>query len=260
MPVVSQGGTVTLYGSVYTGTGAPANAADLTLTIYDPLGSVVAGFPVAEPAIVHDDLGEYHYHWTAASTAELGDYTATWRGTVAGGAVLGSEAVEVVEAGYIAPTGAGAYGGRPATDIRDEVRFLVGDTKALRPELTNVEINYLLAAESNDPIRAAARAAEMLAAKYTSEADEKRVGPLTLRNSIVSKATRYAKLAKALWSRSSSGSAAPFAGGVSALDKTTRISDPDRVHPAFNRGMMQYPLGSTITAESLLSPSEEIVQ
>jgi cell division septum initiation protein DivIVA len=132
------------------------------------------------------------------------------------------------------------YADNPANSLADRVRLYVGDTNAAAEQLTDSEVDFLLEDERDDPLRAAARAAEILAAKYASQAEEKRVGPLTLANRRQSQADRYRQLAKALWSRASSGVAAPFAGGISQSDKETRENDGDRVPPIFRRDMMEY--------------------
>jgi len=102
MPIVAQGGTVTLTARVGHANGNPADDAALTLTILDTLGDPVAGFPVAIPPIVRDDLGAYHYVWAVPVLLPIGDYTATWDATVDLADAGGSEQVEVVAAGTIA--------------------------------------------------------------------------------------------------------------------------------------------------------------
>lgn len=101
MPIVAQGGTVTLTARVGHANGNPADSAGLTLMIYDTPGVPVAGFPVAIPPIVRDDLGAYHYVWEVPALLPIGDYTATWDATVDLADAGGSEQVEVVTAGAI---------------------------------------------------------------------------------------------------------------------------------------------------------------
>lgn len=72
------------------------DATDLTLTVRDPLGGIVAGFPVALGGLVHDGLGQYHYDWTVDSLATPGTYTADWAGHASNGrAVSASDSVDV---------------------------------------------------------------------------------------------------------------------------------------------------------------------
>jgi len=96
---VAQGGTYTWTATIRDGNGDLADCADLALTIADPDGEVLTGFPVS--SFVHVGLGEYTYEWDVSSTAQLGVYDADWSGTVDGLAVGGSDSVEVVEAGSI---------------------------------------------------------------------------------------------------------------------------------------------------------------
>lgn len=107
MPIVAQGGEVTLRGSVAYQSGYPADAPDLELTVVDSLGADLAGFPVAIPPIVRESLGSYYYVWAVPADLAVGSYTATWSATVDGAPAGGSETVEVVAPGSI--TASGAY-------------------------------------------------------------------------------------------------------------------------------------------------------
>jgi len=101
MANVAQGGTYIWTATIRDGNGDLADCADLALTIADPNGDELAGFPVVAPAIVRLSLGEYSYEWDVASDAVLGVYDADWAGTVDGLAVGGSDSIEVVVAGTI---------------------------------------------------------------------------------------------------------------------------------------------------------------
>ena len=105
MANVAQGGTYIWTATIRDGNGDLADCADLALTIADPDGDELAGFPVAAPAIVRLGLGEYQYEWDVSLTADLGIYDADWSGTVDGLAVGGSDSVQVVQAGSIASEG-----------------------------------------------------------------------------------------------------------------------------------------------------------
>lgn len=137
------------------------------------------------------------------------------------------------------------YTDDPANVLSDAVRFYVNDTDVSNPALTDNEVLYLLAEEGDDALRAAARAAEVLAAKASSEADTKQVGPLKL--SYTYKARRYGELASVLWRRAntSATSGGVYAGGISRTDKADKALDTDRTIPAFEKDMMDYPYGST---------------
>jgi len=101
MSNVAQGGTYIWTATIRDGNGDLADCADLALTIADPNGDELAGFPVTAPAIVRNGLGEYQYEWDVAALADLGIYDADWSGTVDGLAVGGSDSVQVVQAGTI---------------------------------------------------------------------------------------------------------------------------------------------------------------
>lgn len=105
MANVAQGGTYIWTATIRDGNGALADCADLALTIADPDGDELAGFPVTAPAIVRLGLGEYQYEWDVAVGADLGIYDADWSGTVDGLAVGGSDSVQVVQAGSITGEG-----------------------------------------------------------------------------------------------------------------------------------------------------------
>lgn len=142
------------------------------------------------------------------------------------------------------------YTDDPQNVPADQLRFLVGDTNTTSEELTDAQVAFLLADEGDNVRRAAARAAEVLAARYSGQADEKQVGPLRLK--FTQKAERYAALAKQLWMRAASSSTTgPYAGGISVVDKSNKEADTDRVKPSFKRVMMDYPAGTVGEEERL---------
>lgn len=149
----------------------------------------------------------------------------------------------------------------PLNNPLDAVRVLVGDTSTSAPDLTDNEVAFFLREEGGNFLRAAARAAEGLTALYAKKAEERRVGPLWLR-SFSDKSKKYAALARMLWQRAarSGGGAIPYAGGISVQDKNARISNTDRVRPAFRRQMMSYPRNETqnMSPEEILSPPEPV--
>lgn len=151
------------------------------------------------------------------------------------------------------------YTDDPANVPTDQVRFFVGDTSVTSPDLTDAEINFLLLEENGNSQRAAARAAEALAARYTKKADSKKVGPLAIiqSNRNMSKAQEFAKLALRLWARAGVSTSGPYAGGISIMDKNARVMDSDRVPPSFTRKGLSYP-GSDLhdTGAERLSPPE----
>lgn len=152
------------------------------------------------------------------------------------------------------------YTDSPSTNPLDAVRALVSDTSTTAPMLTDNTIAFFLEEENNNVFRAAARAAEALAAKYANMAEERRVGPLWIR-SFSDKSSKYLALAKTLWNRAMrAGSSGVYAGGISVTDKTEKVADSDRVRPAFSRRMMSSRLtayaNESGSSEDLLSPEE----
>jgi hypothetical protein len=95
------------------------------------------------------------------------------------------------------------YSGNPSDSDKDEVRFLIGDTDAARPELKDAEVNYLLTIYPKQDgfpnYRAAAAAAQAVAAKH-AKAMRKTVGSLSIDHG--QKRTQYAELAEELLAKS----------------------------------------------------------
>lgn len=131
-----------------------------------------------------------------------------------------------------------SYSGNPAASLKDQVRFLLGDTNDKAPQIRDEEITYLLDQESHNALRAAARGAETLSALYARQADKK-VGDMMLNSSVVGKG--YATLAKSLWRTYFARSTAPYAGGISVADKAQNRADPDRERGAITEDLMRYP-------------------
>lgn len=93
-----------------------------------------------------------------------------------------------------------SYSGNPASSVRDEVRFLIGDTDENSQQLQDEEIDYIA---TNAPdtgalypnVAAAALAASALAARYAKLID-KTVGSLSI--SYSQKFQQYTSLATSL--------------------------------------------------------------
>lgn len=133
-----------------------------------------------------------------------------------------------------------SYSGDPQSSLKDAVRFFVQDTVEQDQQISDEEVEFLLADENQNTMRAAARAAEVIAAMYARQVD-KSVGGLSL--SAGRRQEKYERLAQKLWSRANTvGTSLPFpyAGGVSQSDKDIAEEDSDRVQPAFTRDMMEY--------------------
>ena len=115
-----------------------------------------------------------------------------------------------------------------------QVRLLIGDTVAADPQLQDEEITLYLSLRSSI-WGAAAECCRTLSAQYSRSADM-RAGDSETRFSQM--ATAYALRAQQFDAKAAaSGAGMPYCGGISASDKETQQSDPDRVNPQFALGM-----------------------
>jgi len=148
MPYVAQGGTKTVDVLVYNGSGQPIDAQNLSLQIRNPSNVVVYG-PFAEPTIVHDGLGAYHYDWTTSISEVLGTWRAEWSGLVLGSPVQTTELWEVVAPGTIVTED---YSYDPSTDV-GLVRLYIDDRDMTRVD-SSVPLEQRSAIFSNNEIQA----------------------------------------------------------------------------------------------------------
>jgi hypothetical protein len=133
MPIVAQGGDLTLDALVRNGASAPCDATDLAVAIYTLAGALVDG-PFVEPAISHLALGQYRYIWAVPDLQAIGTYEAKWSGKDNFGAtVLGDETFDVVEPGSIL---VGPLDFLVKPDDYDGVRNLLGVTVLDLPDET----------------------------------------------------------------------------------------------------------------------------
>lgn len=130
------------------------------------------------------------------------------------------------------------YGGAPASNNTDALKFLVGDqsTSSATELLSTAECNWLLTTYGS-PRAAAPHAARAIAADFADKVD-KSVGDFRLAAN--EKFEHYTTLAKSL-ERQASFSATPYAGGISISDKRSYEDDTDRVPPSFTIGMHDDP-------------------
>jgi hypothetical protein len=126
----------------------------------------------------------------------------------------------------------------PSASDLGATRFLIGDTDANYPQLTDEEINYLLTAKGS-VYAAAIAACDALIGKYSRDVDV-RFGPSSESNS--QRKDAYKLLKTQLKSAAiSNGVALPFSGGISIADKQTQEGDSDRVLPNFTKNQFDYP-------------------
>lgn len=120
---------------------------------------------------------------------------------------------------------------------KDKVRLLIGDTFSTDPQLSDEEIDAILALYGS-VARTAVGACRMLAAKYSRNAD-KWVGDLKILAS--QKAKAYLALAEELEDAGGNAlgvsSGVPTAGGINVTEKELAQDDTTRVVPFFRRGL-----------------------
>jgi len=127
------------------------------------------------------------------------------------------------------------YSGDPAASLKDQVRFLVGDTDGADQLLSDEEILWLVS-EFGNPYLAAAQAAEAI---YSGgKLVDKKIGDLEIKASM--RADQFMKLAKSLRRRAGRG-AMPYAGGISIADKDSYRDNTDIPTPAFEEGQFDHP-------------------
>ena len=142
------------------------------------------------------------------------------------------------------------YTGDPATNARDSVRFLIGDTDTNDQLLNDDEIAWLNKEVTGSTTAttglygAAYRACITIASKFSREAD-KSVGDLSI--SAQQKATAYRALSKELKGLASQTGATPtpYAGGISVSDKQSNQEDSDIYQAWFESGQFDNPRGDT---------------
>jgi len=122
-----------------------------------------------------------------------------------------------------------SYGGNPATDLTDRVRFKVGDTNAAEELATNAEIAYALGEAGTNVAKACEIVCRAIAARFarfvnTAAAD--------VRVSLEQRVTHYLTLADG-FKTEAVGFAAPACPSISISLKTAAEQDTDRVQPSF---------------------------
>lgn len=135
-----------------------------------------------------------------------------------------------------------SYSGDPATSNLDMVRFLIGDTDYSDQQLGDPEINAALVTCGANVYRTAIFCVGGLIGKF-SRLCSKSMGDLQISYSDVVK--NYKELLRRLQAQASAQAVAPYAGGISVVDKQVDEEDTDRVAPAFYTGMHDYPGSGT---------------
>ncbi len=124
------------------------------------------------------------------------------------------------------------YNNNPTNDSSDAVRFEVGDTIDKVHLVEDEQIAYALAKEDNNVLRAAARVADALAARFARQ-DIIRTGSVTTDKSSITQ--RFIALANRL--RQRVGPTEFVSNLLSKSGHDARKSDSSIVQPSFKRGM-----------------------
>lgn len=117
------------------------------------------------------------------------------------------------------------YSGNPATNTKDTVRYLVGDTQSNDPLTTDEEIAWALSQTSDNAYSAAAWVAKAISAYFARLAETTEIAGIKIQYG--KRAESYEKKAIDLENRSTTQftSIIPYAGGISQSDKDTLDQD-----------------------------------
>jgi hypothetical protein len=133
------------------------------------------------------------------------------------------------------------YGGDPAANARDAIRFLCGDTDTNDQLLNDAEIgwvnNQLTGSDTATTAlyNAAYRCCLLVASKFSRLADQS-VGDLKVSMSQKAKAYREQALQMLELAGREGSVPTPYAGGISIADKEVDWANTDVVKPGFYKG------------------------
>lgn len=120
------------------------------------------------------------------------------------------------------------------TVLKDQVRFILGDTRPNGQQLQDEEILFTLTVRASI-WGACATCCEAIASGLSREADSVQGQERTL---LSAKARAYNQRARFYDVKAAaSGGFSGYAGGISVQDKIMQETNPDRVAPNFNIGM-----------------------
>lgn len=143
----------------------------------------------------------------------------------------------------------------PADSEKDAVRFLVGDTDASDPLVTDEEIAYLVAEFPQSSYHAAAEVADSIAAKFSREVAHSGDGLSYAAEQLQQNyATLAERLRKQARRRHRSGFG-PYVGGISQSERELADADTDKIPSAFRSEMHDYP-GTRDAMRSSSNPAE----
>jgi hypothetical protein len=128
----------------------------------------------------------------------------------------------------------------PGEDAKDEVRFLVGDTIATDPLITDEEILHAIEMWTNS-YRAAAAIADALAARFAREVSHSADGQSYSASDISKHYIALADRLRIEAQRQIAKTAAPYAGGISHAEREKDDQDDDLIDHAFRSHMHDHP-------------------
>ena len=136
------------------------------------------------------------------------------------------------------------YGGDPAANARDAIRFLIGDTDTTDQLLTDEEIAWVNTESSGTSTGttalydAAYRCCLTIASKLAREAD-KQIGDLSVSMSQRAKAYREQAASLKELSGREGGVPIPYAGGITISDKEIDEENSDLFRSWFSSGQFE---------------------
>lgn len=135
--------------------------------------------------------------------------------------------------------GTATYSGDPATDTKDAVRALIGDTDMNAPKLSDEEILFAISERGGDKYLAGALACRMIGSNQ-DDVSSKSVGDLSI--SYGAKSDDWVKRAEGLERLAAMLTSTPvaFAGGISDARRQLVRQDPDRSSPIFEIGQWDH--------------------
>lgn len=129
------------------------------------------------------------------------------------------------------------------TTDRDKVRYLIGDTVAAEPYVSDEAIAWHLSEENNNLYRAAIGAVDGVLAVLARKVS-KSISGFSL--SADQKFAHYQQVRKLLQEKADSNmTILVYAGGITVLDQDTRREDETLLEPAFSRDQGEFPNSPT---------------
>ena len=129
-----------------------------------------------------------------------------------------------------------SYSGNPTFSVKDQVRFLIGDTNSNDQILQDGEIEWVLSLYNNSPNNAAIRCCETIISKFARMVDQS-VGQVKV--SWSQRMKSYEQTLQMLRNRLSIEDSGFYAGGISRTDKLANNENTDNVRPDFRKHMME---------------------